>query len=74
MIAQIAYTLILGKPLIFYAGIITFLSFCFTALIGYLNFNNKHAIPFPWHPLMAKISIFLALVHGILGLAIYLNF
>jgi len=37
MIASIAFTLILGKPIIFYLGIITFLSFCFTATIGFLN-------------------------------------
>jgi len=74
MIARIAYTLILGKPLIFYIGIITFFSFCFTALFGYLNFKGKRIIPFQWHPRMAIISILLALIHGLFGLAIYLNF
>jgi len=74
MISQIAYTLIFGKPLIIYMGLLTFISFLFTATIGYLNFQGKHIIPFPWHPIMARISILIALMHGILGLSIYFNF
>ncbi|MFZ3057727.1 MAG: hypothetical protein WA092_01645 [Minisyncoccales bacterium] len=55
-------------------GLLTFISFLFTATIGYLNFQGKHIIPFPWHPIMARISILIALMHGILGLSIYFNF
>jgi hypothetical protein len=73
MIAKIAYILVFGKPLIFYVGIITFLSFGFTALIGYLNFRGKRAIPFKWNPRMVIISFSLALIHAIFGLAIYFN-
>lgn len=73
MIAQIALTIIFGKPLLFYLGIITFISFSLTALIGFLNFHGKHSIPFEWHPRMAAISLLLAFIHGIMGLAIYLN-
>ncbi len=73
MIIKIAYFLIFGKPLIFYTGILTILSFWFTALIGYLNFKGSHAIPFKWHPRMAMFSILMSLVHGILALSIYFN-
>jgi len=73
MIAKIAYILIFGKPLIFYTGILTILSFWFTALIGYLNFRGSHAIPFKWHPKMAMLSISLSLIHAILALSIYFN-
>jgi len=74
MIAKIAYILIFGKPLIFYTGILTLLSFLFTALIGFLNFKGSRAIPFQWHPRMVIISFLFALIHGLMGLAIYLNF
>jgi len=73
MIIKIAYFLIFGKPLIFYTGIATIVSFWFTALIGYLNFRGSHAIPFKWHPFMAILSISLSIFHAILGLAIYFN-
>jgi hypothetical protein len=64
--------MIFGKPLIMYLGILTFLSFLFTALISVLNSRGIHVIPFKWHPRMAIISICLAVIHGTLGLLSYL--
>jgi O-antigen/teichoic acid export membrane protein len=72
MLTQIAFYSILGKPLIMYLGIITFLSFLFTATIGYLNMKGNQKIPLKWHMIMARVSILLAILHGILGLSIYL--
>lgn len=72
MVKDIAYFLIFGKPLIFYTGILTLLSFLFTALIGFLNYNGIQKIPFKWHPRMAVISITLAIIHGLMGLLLYL--
>ena len=46
MLRDIAYFLILGKSLIFYTGILTLLSFCFTALIGYLRLRGSQKISF----------------------------
>ncbi|MFA5872215.1 MAG: hypothetical protein WC858_05890 [Parcubacteria group bacterium] len=74
MVQTIAYTLILGKPVIMYMGILTYLSFIFTATIGYLNFKGNAIIPFKWHPRMAITSITLATLHAILGLSVYFNF
>jgi len=72
---NIALLPIFGKPLVIYLGMITALSFLFTALIGFMNFKNTaHKIPFLWHPRMAVISIILALVHGLLAFSIYFNF
>jgi hypothetical protein len=71
MLQQITYFQILGKPLIMYLGIITLLSFLFTATIAILNKKGINKIPFAWHPRMAKISIALALIHGFLGLMAY---
>lgn len=72
MIRDVAYFLIFGKPLIFYTGILTFLSFLFTALIGFLNHNGIHKIPFKWHPRMAVISIALAIIHALMGIFTYI--
>ena len=73
MIAQIAYYMILGKPLILYMGIVTYSLFLFTALIPILNNKKVWDIPFIWHIRVAKIAILFATVHGILGLSIYLG-
>ncbi|OGI16583.1 MAG: hypothetical protein A3J63_01905 [Candidatus Moranbacteria bacterium RIFCSPHIGHO2_02_FULL_40_12b] len=71
MLRNIAYFLILGKPVIMYLGILTLSSFLFTAYIGAMNLRGKTKIPLKWHFRMAKISIALAFIHGILGLSAY---
>lgn len=72
MLRNIAYYLIFGKPVIMYLGILTLSSFIFTAYIGAMAPRGKTKIPFQWHPRMAKISITLAILHGILGVSAYL--
>lgn len=75
MIKEIAYYLIFGKPLIFYFGVITLLSFLITATIGYINLKKgitKNLLS--WHLIMATTSIILALLHALLGLSLYFNF
>ena len=74
MIQGIAYSLVLGKPLIMYMGILTYLSFIFTAAIGLLNFKGIRVVPFKWHPRMAILSIALATIHALFGLSVYFNF
>ncbi len=66
---NITYLQILGRPLIFYLGIITLLSFLFTASIPRLSRKGK--MNFKWHPRMAKFSISLAIIHGGLGALAY---
>ncbi|MCL5433329.1 MAG: hypothetical protein M1524_04430 [Patescibacteria group bacterium] len=74
MISQISYYPIFGKPLIMYLGIITFLSFLFTAFISISNRRGKRWIAFKWHPRMAIVSIGLAFIHGLFGLSAYFGF
>lgn len=74
MVHNLAFTLFLGQPLVMYLGIITFLLLLFTATVGFLNFKGIAVIPFKWHPRLALITIIIALIHGILGLSILLNF
>jgi hypothetical protein len=74
MVHTLALTLFLGKPLIMYGGILTFLSLLFTAMVGFLNFKGIQTIPFKWHPKLAVLTITIAIFHGILGLSIVFGF
>ncbi|MDO8424734.1 MAG: hypothetical protein Q7S70_02225 [bacterium] len=74
MVRDFAFFVILGKPVVFYLGIITLSSFLFTASIAIMNKRGITIIPFKWHPRMAKTSLTLALIHGILALSAYLGF
>ena len=73
MLEGISYALIFGFPVIGYLGIITFASFLFTATVGLLNYRGITWIPFKWHPRLAATSIALGIVHGTLGLLIYVK-
>jgi hypothetical protein len=72
LLRNIALLPILGKPFIIYLGIITLISFLFTASISILNKRGVRYVPFKWHPRMAKISIALAIIHGLIAMSIYL--
>ncbi len=71
MLENITYFQILGKPVIMYTGMLTLLSFLFTAFISIMNRRGVHFIPFKWHPRMAALSILLALLHGSMGILAY---
>jgi hypothetical protein len=71
MFQDISYTLIFGKPLIMYLGILTLCAFLFTAAIAVLNFKGIRTIPFTWHSRCAAGALCLALVHGALGILAY---
>jgi hypothetical protein len=71
MLQNVSYALIFGKPLILYLGVLTLFAVLLTASIAVLNFKGIRTIPFKWHPRVAAIAIFIALVHGALGLLAY---
>jgi hypothetical protein len=68
MLNGITYYIIFGKPLIMYGGILTLACLLFTAAISVMNNKGIHNIPFSRHPIMARITIALALIHGTLGI------
>lgn len=68
---QITYFQILGKPLIMYLGILAVLLLLFTALIPVLNKKGVTKFPFNMHPIMARITIVFALIHGLLAVLAY---
>ena len=74
MIQTIALIKFLGLPLVVYGGMTTLLMVLFTATVGFLNFKGISMIPFKWHPVLALTTITVAILHGILGLSIFLGY
>ena len=71
MFQNISYALIFGKPLILYLGVLTLSAFIITAAIAVMNFKGIRTIPFEWNSRCAAVALFLALVHGALGILAY---
>ena len=61
-----------GRPFIGFLGIITLISFSITAMLGIIIHKRWLNIRFIWHPTMVTISFFLAIIHGILGIILFL--
>ncbi|MGB9978464.1 hypothetical protein [Methanobacterium sp.] len=61
-----------GRTPIIILGIITISLFFITGLIGFMIFRGK-SIPFKYHPVMASTAIFIMIIHGSLGISIYLS-
>ena len=72
MLKALALYLILGKPLVMYIGILTLLSFFFTASIAILNRRGIRKLPFRFHPKMARLSLLIGSVHALLALSLFL--
>jgi hypothetical protein len=58
---------ILGKPLFFYLGIATLISFVITATIILLSRSETYVTSVKWHRRLAIFSIGLAIFHGIMA-------
>jgi len=74
MIAQLAFSPLLGIPMIAWGGMITFLCFLFTAYIGKMNTKGNMTIPPKWHFRMTYISLVLGLFHGLIGMLAFLGY
>jgi hypothetical protein len=74
MIYKIALTTFLGLPLVFYGGVLTLILILLTARLGYRHFKGISKTPFKWHPTLAVITILVAIIHGVLGLSIFLGY
>lgn len=74
MISKIALIMFLGKPIIAYGGMLSYVLLLSTAVVGFLNHKGIHTIPFKWHPRLALTTIIIATIHGLFGLAITFGF
>jgi hypothetical protein len=72
VLEEISYYLILGLPFILYLGIITIIFFIITATLALFKRKGLIKISINWHYRLAYISIFLAIIHGILGFLAYI--
>ncbi|MBL7022212.1 hypothetical protein ISR92_02770 [Patescibacteria group bacterium] len=68
---KIAYYIVLGKPLIFYTGILTILLLFLTASVSILAKYNIKWLPGTWHKHLATITMIMAIIHGLMGLSNY---
>ena len=71
LVKQIAITLILGRTVVFWSGLLTLTSFLFTASIGFSVLHGIKFLPFKWHPRLAITSFVLAAIHAILAFSLY---
>ena len=71
-LTKLAYYPILGKPLIFYLGIISYLLFILTALLPLLNQKGILRSTLKWHKRVAVLALTMATIHGLLGILSYL--
>jgi hypothetical protein len=61
----VASITILGIPLAFYLGAATFIALVTTATLGMLVLREGSKVPFTWHVNMARLTIAIALIHGL---------
>ncbi len=60
------HIVIYGLPLYFYMGIVTFAALITTAVLGMLVLKAKFGVKFSWHVNMARATIIIAIIHGII--------
>ena len=72
MFQEITYYMFFGIPFIVYLGIITILMFIATATLALLKRKGKIKYSIKWHYRLAYLSIFLGVIHSILGISIYI--
>lgn len=72
MLEQITFYPLFGKPFIMYLGILTLTGFLVTAAVAVANRYGIHTVPFIWHPRLAAIFIACAMIHGTLGVLMFI--
>lgn len=61
----VAQIVILGIPLAFYLGAVTIIALLATATLGMLVLREGSSVPFPWHVNMARLTVVIAIIHGL---------
>jgi cytochrome b561 len=74
MIRNIAGFMIFGRPLTVYMGLLTFILLVSTATIPTLNRRGLAKIPMKYHFWLARTTIGIAFIHGLLVSSLYLGF
>jgi hypothetical protein len=61
----VALITIFGIPLAFYLGAVTIIALLATATLGMLVLREGSSVPFPWHVNMARLTVVIAIIHGL---------
>ena len=61
----VAGIVILGIPLAFFLGAATLIALVATATLGVLVHHEMWGVQFSWHMNMARLTVALALIHGL---------
>ena len=64
---------ILGIPAIAWGGLFTLILLIITASIAVMNMKGNTAIPVKWHFILARITIILAIIHGVLAFLAFMH-
>lgn len=72
MAIPLAYELVMGKPIIFWEGLLTAIFIFSAGAVMLLTFYTKYKFPVDVHHKLAFIGLALAVIHIILALTIYL--
>ncbi len=70
MLVRIANTLILGKPLVMYLGLLTLLVWLL-AIAAIVLGRTRQSRWRAWHGRIVGVALLLALVHMVLGLSLF---
>jgi len=75
-VTEFAYTLIWGRPLVLYIGLLSFMTFLLVAVLGKygrrMTFRGRRLGLRP-HRALAAAALLVAIIHGVLGLAPYIR-
>ncbi len=71
MLRRIANTLILGKPLVMYLGMLTLLIWLLAISVVVLDKTGRLKRHSVWHGRLVAVALALALVHMTLGLSLF---
>ena len=72
MAVPLAYELVMGKPIVFWLGVLTALFLFSAGTVMILTFHTKYKFPVDLHHRLAFIGLAFAIIHVVLALTIYL--
>lgn len=70
MAGELAYTMIFGKPLLFWLGLTTMAFLLVTVSLGLMVIRGK--VKFKYHKMMAFTLLGIGIVHAAVALTVYL--
>ena len=74
MLSQIALTKIAGLPMVAYGGMITLLLIIITGYIGHSLMKGEQKFSLKVHQNLFWVTLIVGILHGIVGLSIFLKF